>query len=169
LFEWIREGYNVPVLGRGDNVYQFVHADDLADACLLAAGRSGSAIYNCGAAQFGTMRETLESLCRHAKTGSRVRRVPMLPAVGFMKLTSALGLSPLGPYHALMYGRSMWFDIAKAQRELSWQPRHSNEAMFIQSYEWYLANRDRVLRAGGASHHRSAVKQGVLALARHLL
>src|SRR5262249_23642587 len=33
LFEWIREGYNIPVLGRGDNVYQFVHADDLADAC----------------------------------------------------------------------------------------------------------------------------------------
>ena len=31
LFEWIRGGYNVPVLGRGDNVYQFIHADDLAE------------------------------------------------------------------------------------------------------------------------------------------
>ena len=41
LFEWIRTGYNVPVLGRGDNTYQFVHADDLAEACILAASRGG--------------------------------------------------------------------------------------------------------------------------------
>ena len=39
LFEWIRQGANVPVLGGGANVYQFVHADDLADACILAARR----------------------------------------------------------------------------------------------------------------------------------
>jgi len=36
LFEWVRSGYNVPVLGRGDNRYQFVHADDLAEACIRA-------------------------------------------------------------------------------------------------------------------------------------
>jgi nucleoside-diphosphate-sugar epimerase len=169
LFEWIREGHNVPVLGRGDNIYQFVHADDLAEACILAAARPGAATYNCGAAKFGTMRETLEELCVHAKTGSRVRSVPMTPAVLFMKLTSALSLSPLGPYHALMYGRSLWFDIAKAQRELGWQPRFSNEEMFAQTYDWYLAHREQVLRTSGASHHRSAVKQGILALAKHLL
>ncbi len=169
LFEWIREGHNVPVLGRGDNTYQFVHADDLAEACILAAARPGATVYNCGAAKFNTMRETLEQLCAHAKTGSRVRSVPMMPAVAFMKLTSALGLSPLGPYHALMYGRSLWFDIAKAQRELGWQPRFSNAEMFAQTYDWYLANREKVLATSGASHHRSAVKQGVLALAKHLL
>src|SRR5437870_4080825 len=55
LFEWIREGANVPVLGRGDNRYQLVHADDLADACILAAGRPGPAIYNLGTDRFGTM------------------------------------------------------------------------------------------------------------------
>src|SRR6266576_1793783 len=101
LFEWIREGYNVPVLGRGDNVCQFVHADDLAEACILAAARSGPTTYNCGAAKFGTMREALEHLCLHARTGSRVTSLPMAPAVGVMQLTSALGLSPLGAYHAL--------------------------------------------------------------------
>ena len=37
LFEWIREGKNIPVLGKGDNIYQFVHADDLADAIILAS------------------------------------------------------------------------------------------------------------------------------------
>ena len=169
LFEWIRTGYNVPVFGRGDNVYQFVHADDLAEACILAAGRPGAATYNCGTDRFGTMREVLENLCAHAKTGSKVKGVPMSPAVGFMNLTSALGLSPLGPYHAMMYGRSLYFDITKAKTELGWKPRFSNNEMFVQSYDWYLQNREMILRSHGASHHRSAVKQGILGMVKHML
>ena len=121
LFEWIREGTNVPVLGSGDNVYQFVHADDLAEACILAGRRPGPAIYNCGA-ELGTMRAALEALCRHAATGSRVKSVPMAPAVMAMKVTSALGLSPLGPYHALMYGRSLYFDISRTRRNSAGSP-----------------------------------------------
>ena len=93
----------------------------------------------------------------------------MLPAVGLMHLTSGLGLSPLGPYHALMYGRSLYFDIAKARTELAWQPRFSNQQMLEQSYDWYGKHRDEILRAHGGSHHRSAVKQGILSLVKHVL
>jgi dTDP-D-glucose 4,6-dehydratase len=68
-----------------------------------------------------------------------------------------------------MYGRSMYFDISKARTELGWQPRYSNNEMFVQSYEWYLKNREAVLSGHGASHHRSAVKQGILSLVKRLL
>jgi nucleoside-diphosphate-sugar epimerase len=169
LYEWIRRGSNVPVLGRGDNRYQFVHADDLASACILAGDRAGAAIYHAGTDRFGTMREALEALCRHAGTGSRVRSVPMAPTVWGMKLTSVLGLSPLGAYHSLMYGRSMWFSIDKARRELGWAPKYSNDEMLIEGYAWYLAHRDEVMRTTGASHHRSPVRQGVLELVRRAL
>jgi nucleoside-diphosphate-sugar epimerase len=169
LFEWVREGANVPVLGRGDNRYQFVHADDLAEACILAGERPGAAVYNVGTDRFGTMRETLEALCAHAGTGSRVRSVPMAPAEWAMRITSALGLTPLGDYHALMYGRSLYFDISRACGELGWRPRRSNVEMFIESYEWYLSHREEVLRHTAGSHHRSPVKQGALALVRWLL
>jgi dTDP-D-glucose 4,6-dehydratase len=87
-----------------------------------------------------------------------------------MKITSAIGISPLGAYHALMYGRSMYFDVTRAKSELNWQPKFSNEEMFIDSYDWYLRNRNAVLaQKNDASHHRSAVKEGVLALVRRLL
>lgn len=169
LFEWIYQGRNIPVLGGGHNVYQFIHADDLADACILAGERPGSTTYNIGAERFGTMRETLQGLLDHARTGSRICSVPMWLAVTGMNLTSALGMSPLGPYHSLMYGRSMYFDISHPKAELGWQPRHSNVEMFIESYAWYLENRTRLLTEHGASHHRSAVKQGILDLASRLL
>jgi len=162
LFEWIRQGRNIPVLGRGDNLYQFVHADDLASACIKAAERPGPSTYNVGAEKFGTMRETLEALVRHAGTGSKVVSVPAAPAVSAMKVTSRLGASPLGAYHALMYGKSMYFDLARTKRELGWSSQFSNDDMFKDSYEWYLQHRTEVLARHDASHHRSAVRQGVL-------
>ncbi len=168
LFNWVEEGRNIPVLGKGDNVYQFVHADDLADACIRAGARPGFAVYNIGTERFGTMRQTLEALCRHAATGSHVYSVPMGLAVAAMRLTSALGLSPLGPYHSLMYGRSLWFDVGRAQRELGWSSRWSNEEMICQSYDWYRAHKAEVLHGPAASPHRSAIKQGVLAIVRRL-
>ncbi|HYD50752.1 MAG TPA: NAD-dependent epimerase/dehydratase family protein [Terriglobales bacterium] len=169
LFDWVAEGRRIPILGEGDNLYQFVHADDLADACIRAAGRPGFALYNIGAERFGTMRQTLEALCVHAGTGSRVVSVPMDLAVAAMRVTSALRLSPLGPYHSLMYGRSLYFDLSRAKQDLGWQPRWSNEEMICQSYDWYLTHREQVVHGAGASAHRSPVKQGVLALIKRLL
>jgi nucleoside-diphosphate-sugar epimerase len=170
LFEWIRQGRHIPVLGDGANRYQFIHADDLAEACILAANRVAPAVYNCGTDRFGTMRETLEALCRHAATGSRVVGIPMAPAVALMRLTSLLGLSPLGAYHSLMYGRSMYFDITKARTELGWIPRFSNEEMMIESYDWYVQHRTEILADHSTrSHHRSPVRQGVLNLFSKLL
>ena len=166
LFDWVRRGLSVPVFGDGSNRYQFVHADDLADACLRAAERAGPSDYNIGAARFGTMREALEALCRHAGTGAHVRSVPKAPTRALLRLTALTGLSPLAPYH-LMYGEDMWFDTAKARRELGWTPRWSNEEMLIESYERYLE--ERAQPRPGASPHRSAVKQGLLALLRWVL
>ena len=103
LFEWIREGRNVPVMGSGHNRFQFIHALDLADASILAAHRPGPQVYNIGTDRFGSMREVLEALCRHAGTGSRVKSVPDAPVRWLMAGASRLGLSPLGrlPLHGL--------------------------------------------------------------------
>jgi nucleoside-diphosphate-sugar epimerase len=169
LFEWVRQGRNIPVLGRGDNLYQFIHGDDLAEACIRAARRPGPDLFNIGTDRFGTMRETLQALVEHAGTGSRVVSVPMRPALAAMDLTSRLRLSPLGPYHMLMYGRAMYFDIGKATRLLGWSPRYSNVEMFCQSYDWYLAHRQEVITRGSGSPHTSAVRQGVLRLVSRVL
>ena len=169
LFDWVRQGRNIPVFDGGHNRYQFVHADDLAEACLLAANRPGPRAYNIGAERFGSMRDTLQALVDHAGTGSRIKSVPSAPAVKAMEFTSTLGLSPLGAYHSLMYGRDMYFDGARAHEELGWSARYSNAEMFCESYDWYLAHRDEVLAQHTASHHRSPVKQGVLDLFSRLL
>jgi len=164
LFELVRLGRPVYLLGPGDNRYQFVHADDLADACVRAGERPGSATFNVGAERFGTMRELLEALVRHAGTGSRVRSLPFGLTEKLMVLSSRLRLSPLGPYHSLMYGREMYFDLRAVKAALSWRATRSNEEMLIESYDYYVGHRAEILRRRGASRHRSPIAFGALRL-----
>ena len=54
LFEWIYQGVNIPVIDKGENIYQFIHASDLADACISAGEKPNGNNYNIGAELFGT-------------------------------------------------------------------------------------------------------------------
>jgi nucleoside-diphosphate-sugar epimerase len=168
LFDWIADGADVPVLGDGNNRYQFVHADDLAAVSLLAAQSPGPMIINAGTDRFGTMRESLEALCAHAGTGSQVRSLPARPTSVAMHAAATLGLAPFAPYHWIMYSKSLWFDIEHARTALGWQPQYSNEQMFAASYDWFIANRAHTTDAG-ASHHRTSSKQGALRLLKQAM
>jgi nucleoside-diphosphate-sugar epimerase len=167
LFELVAEGAPVFVLDGGHNRYQFVHADDLAAAVLLAADRPGATSYNIGAQDFGTMRETLQALIDHAGTKARVRSLPSAPARVGMQVASATGLAPFAPYHWLLYGESLWFDTEKAERELGWSATHSNASMVIESYEWWRDHRAE-LGGDGRSHHQSPARMGVLGILKRL-
>lgn len=167
LFELVADGAPVFLLGLGDNRYQLVHAEDLADACLRAASREGPALYNVGATEFGTMRETLQALVDHAGTGSRVRSLPVAPARAAMRLAAALGVAPFAPYHWLLYSESLYFDTTRARTELGWTPRYSNEAMIVESYDWFVAHRADLDEHSG-SHHQSLARLGALRLLKLL-
>jgi nucleoside-diphosphate-sugar epimerase len=161
LFDFVADGAPVFLLGGGNNRYQLVHAADLADACLRAGDRAGPSVYNIGALEFGTMRETLQALVDHAQTGSRLRSLPVAPARFAMRALAALGLAPFAPYHWLLYSESLFFDSTLARTELGWEPQHSNASMVIESYEWFLAHR-RESAVGARSHHQSPVRPGLL-------
>lgn len=167
LFELVEAGAPVFTMGRGDNRYQLVHADDLADAVLRAADRPGATTYNIGATDFGTMRETLQALVHHARTGAKVRTLPVAPARVAMQALSRIGQAPFAPYHWLLYSESLWFDTTKARTELGWKPAHSNASMLIESYEWWRAHRDEAA-TDGRSHHQSPVRLGVLGAVKAL-
>ncbi len=166
LFDWIADGADVFVLGNGRNTYQFIHADDLAAVCILAGAASGPKIFNAGTDRFSTMRETLESVCAHAGTGAKVRSLPAGPASIAMRAAATAKIAPFAPYHWIMYSKSMWFDTTHITEALGWTPTWSNEEMFAQSYDWFVANR-RDLDAhddDSTSHHRRPAKQGALAV-----
>ena len=169
LFRWISEGVNIPVLDNGDNIYQFVHADDLADACILASENDHVlSSYNIGASDYGTMRETLENLCDYAGTGSKVYSLPLRPIEILMNISSKMKLSPLAPYHSLMYGRSLYFDISKAMNELGFSPKYTTNEMFRESYDYFINDHQSIKINEKTSAHRKPVKEAVLKIVRWL-
>ena len=160
LFSWISEGVNIPVLNNGKNIYQFVHAEDLADACISSSKIDKKfSSFNIGSKDCGSMRNTLENLCEYAKTGSKVYSLPLKPIELAMNFTSFLRLSPLSPYHSLMYGRSLYFDISKSEKTLGFKPKYSTSEMFIDSYNWFLSNKKIIYSDRDGSHHTKPVKE----------
>jgi hypothetical protein len=95
-----------------------------------------------------------------------VRSLPLAPAALAMRAAAALHLAPFAPYHWIMYGRSMWFDIAPAVEQLGWAPTRSNEEMFAESYDWFV--RHRAGTGDGGSVHQRPARQGALALMKRV-
>lgn len=167
LFEWIREGRNVYVIGSGDGGFQFVHANDLMDFYMLALDLGKPGVYNVGTDRFGTLREGLEHLIDYAGTASKVRSLPAGLTINTLRILDVLRLSPLAPWHYLTYHKPFYFDVAPLLA-LGWKPNYSNDEMFRESYDWFLANAGRLKALKDASPHRRPVKEAVLKIVKRL-
>ena len=152
LFDWIREGRRIPILGDGSNRYQLLAVEDLVEATVAAASADvAGETFNIGATEFGTVRSDLEALIAHAGSGSRLRPVPARPAELALRALELLRLSPLAEWHYRTAHRDSYVDVSKAQRLLGFSPRLSNAEALCGTYDWYLQNREH-LRAAGVTH-----------------
>lgn len=159
LFEFIRENRKVWTVGGGHNVYQFVYAHDLAEACLLGLER-GSGVYNVGSDDVPSLREVYEHVITTAGSKGRVASLPKWPALAAMRLASALKLSPLGPYHYRMIAEDFVFDTSKIKRDLGWKPSLTNGQMLYRAYQHYFNNVDEIAARTDVSAHRKATDMG---------
>jgi nucleoside-diphosphate-sugar epimerase len=142
LFDWVRQGKNVYLLGSGRNRVQMASAWDVADACLLAADRpeSRGAVLNLGATRVPTVREQVDALVRHAGSGSRIVGIPAGLLRTAARTLNVVGLSPIVPEHYLLADATFVLDVRRAQEILGWSPRFDNVTMTIDAFEWYCRN-----------------------------
>jgi nucleoside-diphosphate-sugar epimerase len=167
LFDWIREGRRIPILGDGSNRYQLLAVEDLVDATLSSAvAEAAGETFNIGAAEFGTVRADLEGLIAHAGSRSRLRPVPARPAELALRGLELARLSPLAEWHYRTAHRDSYVDISKASRVLGFAPRLSNEQALCETYDWYLENREQL--GGAGVTHRVPWDQRALGLLKRL-
>jgi nucleoside-diphosphate-sugar epimerase len=152
LFDWIREGRRIYILGDGSNRYQLLAVEDLVDAIVRAAEREvDGEVFNVGATEFGTVRSDLQALIAHAGTRSRLRSLPVRPAELALRALELARVSPLVQWHYMTASRDSYVDVSKAQRLLGWDATKSNVDTLIENYDWYVANRDS-LKGAGVTH-----------------
>ena len=168
LFDWIREGRRIYILGEGHNRYQLLAVKDLVEGIVRAATSVAAAneTFNLGATEFGTVREDLGALIEHAGSASRLQPIPVKPAELILRALELLRISPLAEWHYKTAHRDSFVDVGKAQSLLAWQPRLSNRRALIETYDWYLGNRDRIAAAGVT--HRVPWNQQALGLLKKI-
>jgi nucleoside-diphosphate-sugar epimerase len=171
LYDWVKSGVRIPVVGSGDNRYQLLEVEDLVEAIWLASvapREKANDTFNVGAKEFRTVREDVGALCEYAKSGARVMRTPAGVVKALLRLFEILKLSPL---YKWVYGtadRDSFVSTEKIETTLGWSPRYSNADALIRSYQWYLDHYAEVEQAIGITH-RVAWKQGVLKLFKKVL
>ena len=164
LFEFIDEGRKVWVVGGGRNRYQFIYAQDLANAFIKALDYNKSAVFNIGSDNVPTFREAYNGVIRKAGTKARVATLPRSITIPAMKLAYALKLSPLGPYQYKMIAESFVFDTSKIKKEFGWTPTLTNEEMLYKAYRYYHDNLSDIKKRTDVSAHKQAAKMGVIRL-----
>ena len=165
LFDFIREGRKVWVLGDGGIRHQCIYAGDLLDACFKAIEFRGSEVFNIGSDNVPTIRQMYQYVIDRAGSGARVASLPASVAIPAMKLAHRLGISPLGPYQFRMLTQDFVFDTTKIKAALDWSPTLDNGQMLYKAYDYYLAHRQEILQSTELSGNRQTVRKlGVLRL-----
>jgi nucleoside-diphosphate-sugar epimerase len=168
LFEFIREGRKVWIVGDGNNRYQFICAQDLANACMQALVYDGSDIFNIGSDNVKSLREVYSYVIERANTGAKVASLPKRFTILLMKIAHILKISPLGPYQYKMIAEDFIFDTSKIKLKLNWKPTLTNEDMLYNAYLYYNQNLDTIRKRTNVSAHKQPAKMGVIKLLKWL-
>jgi len=164
LFEFIHDGKTVWVVGQGRNRYQFIYAEDLVCACMAALAPGESGVFHVGSANVKPLRDVYQAVIDAAGSSSRVRTLPLKPAVAAMRAAHWLGVSPLGPYHYRMIAEDFMFDTTKIRERLGWEPSLTNEEMLVKAYRYYETRREEIQQRTDVSAHSRATPMGVIRL-----
>lgn len=171
LFDWVRRGCKIPVVGNGKNRYQLLGVEDLVEAIWLAASKPASKVndtFNVGAKKFETVKQDMNKFFRTVKSQSRVMPTPANAIKRTLATLEKLRLSPLYAWVYATADKDSFVSTEKIEKKLGWRAKYSNADTLIRTYQWYAKHWKEYEKATGITH-RVAWKQGALKIARWIL
>jgi nucleoside-diphosphate-sugar epimerase len=168
LYDWALDGKNWPILGSGNNPYQYLDVEDLCDAIYLAATLPDDVVndtFNVGAEKYGTPRSDFQAVLDAAGKGGKVVSLPVKPAVLILRVLEAMHLSPLYKWVYETVDKESFVSIDRAKAKMGWKPKYSNTDALLRNFDWYKANLKNFEGQSGVSH-RVPWSQGILKLAK---
>ena len=167
LFDWVKDNKKIPIIGSGNNKFQFAHIDDLVDVSIETALKNISGKFNIGTNKFSTLKEDLNTAFKEIGSKSRVLPINKNLSVITLYLLDKLRLSPLSSWHYLSYNWNFYYDLDANFKKLDWRPKYSNVEMIIEAYNWYIENLKTINNE--SSVHRSKIKQRFLKIIKYFL
>lgn len=167
LFDWIRRGKNIYVLGDGNNRYQLLDVEDLCEALWLASTHEDADdVFNVGAREFGTINEDMQPVFEKADNGSQLVHLPARPIQEVLRVLETLNLSPIVKWQYDTMDKESWVATDKIRETLGWEPESSNQDAIMANFDWYLEHYDEFTDEGGVTH-RVPWDQKILKIIRY--
>lgn len=166
LYEWAKDGHGFPVIGNGQNRYQFLDVSDLCDAiwlCLTLDKSKIDDVFNVAAKNFKSMKADFQSVLDYAGHGKKIRPIPAWLVIPALKLFEKLKISPLYKWIYESANSDSFVSIEKAEKILGFKPKYSNKDALIRNYKWFVGHFEEFQGKSGISH-RVPWSQGILKL-----
>ncbi len=172
LYDWVDSGKRIPIIGKGNNLYQLLEVTDLIDAIWLAGTvppEIANDVFNVGAQHFEKVKIDVGALCEFAGSGARVMPTPAPLVKGALAIFEFMKISPL---YKWVYGtadKDSYVSTQKIEEKLGWKANYSNEDALITSHRWYLEHKDELASQKTGITHRVGWDQGILKLFKRWL
>ncbi|WP_375205266.1 dTDP-glucose 4,6-dehydratase [Hyphococcus sp.] len=145
------EGKDIPIYGKGDQIRDWLHVEDHAEALLLVAreGKPGET-YNVGGRAERTNLDLVKTICK--VLDEELKDSNHAPHEGLINFVADR------PGHDQRYA----INCDKIERELGWTPAHTIEEGMRDTVKWYLDNRDwweKIRQRGFDTAKRQGLKQ----------
>lgn len=167
LYDWVDSGKRIPIIGKGENLYQLLEVTDLIDAVWLAGSAPADVandIFNVGAQRYEKVKIDVGALCEFAGNGARVMTTPAPLVKGALAIFEFMKISPL---YKWVYGtadKDSYVSTEKIEKKLGWKATSSNQDALIASHKWYLEHKEELKTQKAGITHRVGWDQGVLKL-----
>lgn len=172
LFDWVHDGKKIPVVGSGNNRYQLLEVEDLAEAIYLFTQKQTKKYndaFNIGAEKFTTVKGDFYLFFKAIKSKSRIFRTPAFLVKKALWVFEKLHLSPLYQWVYDTADKDSFVSIDKLTKTLNWHPRHSNSDALIKAYRWYYRNYKEIKSRGTGTTHTVGWKQGILGVIKKIM
>ncbi|MBP6945406.1 NAD-dependent epimerase/dehydratase family protein [Patescibacteria group bacterium] len=165
LFEWVKAGTPIAILGNGKNRYQLISGKELAEVVWLVSSEPCKGEdFNAGTSQFGILESDLRTFLRRVQSSSKILKIPGWFARVSLPILRILRLVPFASYQYHVADKDVWFRTDKLKQWFNFVPSESNADVLVETYEWY---RQELHDIQGSIHHRP-LRKGILVAWKYL-
>ncbi len=173
LFDWIKDGKRIPVIGSGKNKYQLLDVEDLVQAVYLFINskdtRKINSVFNVGASKFDTVKQDFERVFKAVGSSSSVFSTPAAVIKIVLFILEKLKLSPLYQWVYDTADKDSYVSINRLIETVHWKPKYSNAQALIKAFRWYEKNYMEIKSRPVGITHTVGWQQGILGFFKRFL
>jgi dTDP-glucose 4,6-dehydratase len=143
LFWLARHNLPIPIIGNGENIFQFVSVDDCAKASLKAAMQNcPSEVYNLGSSNPVKTKILLKCFLNNIGSKSILVPLPSKFVKSILAVLNFLKISPMDVEQFKIADKNMFLSTAKVKNKLGWVSNDQDLEMLCAAYLTYKDSND---------------------------